>query len=315
MEREFLKNKVEELVAICKKAIESGLSVVVTGHDMPDCDSIIAAVMLRVLLSRLGVESVVKFGTRPDRLTERDTKKLGIFDEIDFGGFDEGDALVLVDHHQCFYKADVIACVDHHLTPPEPDFPFNLVLKASSCGRIVYDMAAACGVADDFMEKLAIYSVYLDTQSTLAPKFVQSDLPWLKESIDRLGLDESELIRAGFCLNSLEERACELAMYGYKKYEFDGRFGASTYVQVDPAEDGWQGKIDEILEILKSKRALEGACLWVFLVNMPSVARSDLYFIRESGVEVVCLDRLASRSRDVVPAVMHEATRNAHDNI
>jgi len=315
MEREFLKNKVGELVALCKNAIEGGFSVVVTGHDMPDCDSIISAVMLHELLSRLGVASAVKFGTYPDGVTLRDMKKLGIVDGISFDGFDDKDMLVLVDHHVTFYENKVIGCVDHHTTPPKANFDFNLVVKASSCGRVIYDMAAACGVADDFMEKLAIYSVYLDTQSTLAPKFVKSDLPWLKESIVRLGLDENELIRAGFCLNSLEENVCELAMYGYKRYEFDGRFGASTYVQVDPAEDGWQGKIGEILELLKSKRALEGACLWVFLVNMPSVARSDLYFIRESGVEVVRLDRLASRSRDVVPAVMREATRKAQDNI
>lgn len=310
MEREFLKNKAMELLALCKRAIEDGFSVVVTGHDMPDCDSIISAVMLRELLSWLGVASAVKFGTFPDGVTLRDMKKLGIVDEISFDGFDEKDMLVLVDHHVTFYDNKVIGCVDHHTTPPNADFDFNLVVKASSCGRIVYDMAVACSVDDDFMEKMAIYSVYLDTQSCRSPKFDKGDLPWLADGIARLGLDEDELEEMGFCLNSLDEDAEILATYAYKRYEFGGRVGASSCIQIDDEQIGWTEKTDEIIECLKQKMRLEGAFIWVLVVNKPKASRSDLYFIRESGVEVVCLDRLASRSRDVVPVVMREAESN-----
>lgn len=306
MNREFLKNETVRLCALCAAEASEGAKIVITGHDMPDFDSIVSAVMLRELFSRLGVAASVKFGTRPDKLTERDAKKLGIFNEIDFGGFSDGDALVLVDHHQSFYGNRILACVDHHLTPPEPDFEFNLVLKASSCGRIVYNMALACGVSDDLIEKLAIYSVYLDTQSTLAPKFVKSDLPWLRDGIARLSLDEKELIRAGFCLNSTDEEESELAMYGYKKYELEGRFGASTYIQIDPTEEVWQSKIERIIPLLKTRMESDGAVMWAFLVNMPEILRTDIYFIRGDGVEIVKLDRLASRSRDVVPVVMRE---------
>jgi hypothetical protein len=151
------------------------------------------------------------------------------------------------------------------------------------------------------MEKMAIYSVYLDTQSTLAPKFVESDRDWLADGIERLGLDEKDLIKKGFCLNSLEERAEILAMYAYKRYEFDGNIGASTCIQIDAEEDGWESKIYEIVEFLKKKREADRAFLWVLVVNKPEAVRSNLYFIRENGIEKVELDRLASRSRDVVP--------------
>lgn len=310
MAREFLKNKVEDLVALCKRAIEDGFSVVVTGHDMPDCDSIISAVMLRELLSRLCVKAVVKFGTCPDGVTFRDMKRLGIIDKISFDGFDEKDMLVLVDHHVTFYDNKVIGCVDHHTTPPEADFDLNLVVKASSCGRVIYDMAVACSADDEFMDKMAIYSVYLDTQSCRSPKFDRADLPWLAKGIARLGLDEDELIEMGFCLNSLDEDAEILATYAYKRYEFCGRVGASSCIQIDGEQDGWSEKTDEIVECLKRKMILDGAFIWVLVVNKPKIARSDLYFIREGGVEVVCLDRLASRSRDVVPVVMREAGTN-----
>ncbi len=286
---------------LCLEAIREGASVVITGHDMPDSDSIISAVMLRELLSRLGVTAKIKFGTRPDGVTERLMKELGIFDGICFEGFDPEDKLLLVDHHVTFYNNEVIACVDHHTTPPEPNFALNLVQKASSCGRIIFDMATACGVCDEWLERLAIYSVYLDTQSTLAPKFVESDRDWLADGIERLGLDEKDLIKKGFCLNSIKEKAEILAMYAYKKYEFDGNIGASTCIQIDPYEDGWESRIDEIIEFLKQKRVDDGAKLWVLVVNKPEIVQSDLYFIRDGGVETVKLDRLASRSRDVVP--------------
>lgn len=300
MGNENLKEIVLALRELCLEAIREGDPVVITGHDMPDSDSIISAVMLRELLLRLGVKVTVKFGTRSDGVTERLMKELGVFDGICFEGFDPEDKLVLVDHHVTFYNNDVIACVDHHTTPPDPEFKLNLVQRASSCGRMIFDMAVSVGKDDGWLEKLAIYSVYLDTQSTLAPKFVQSDAEWLKEGIARLGLDEEELIRAGFCLNSLDERAENLAMYAYKRYELSGKVGASTCIQID-TEEAWQGKIDEIIGFLKKKREADGALLWVLVVNKPQIVRSDLYFIRESGVEIVCLDRLASRSRDVVP--------------
>ena len=301
MNKDYLKNEAMRLCALCGAVKADGFETVITGHDMPDCDSIISAVMLRELLARVGVESKVKFATRPDGVTERICRELGVLDDVDFDGFGEQDKLVLVDHHVTFYKNEVIACIDHHTTPPEPDFALNLVLKASSCGRIIYDLAVASGLSDVWMEKMAIYSVYLDTQSCLAPKFEKSDLPWLEDGIKRLGLDEKDLVKKGFCLNSLDESADVLAMYGYKRYEFNGKVGASTCIQIDSDESGWREKIDEILDFLKEKMLCDGIGLWVFVVNKPSKVRSDLYFIRKNAVETVVLDRLASRSRDVVP--------------
>lgn len=303
MNLDYLKNETLKISVLCDAAKASGSAVVITGHDMPDCDSIISAVMLRELLARLGVETVVKFGTRPDGVTERLVSELGILDGIGFDGFESDDTLILVDHHVTFYKNEVIACIDHHTTPPEPNFALNLVRKASSCGRIIFDMALSCGANDDWLEKMAIFSVYLDTQSCLAPKFEKSDLPWLAEGIARLGIDREKIEQMGFCLNSLDEDAEVLGMYAYKRYEFGGKVGASTCIQIDEREDGWQSKIDAIVEFLKQKMLSDGALIWILVVNKPRAVRSDLYFIRESEVEVVKLDRLASRSKDVVPVV------------
>ena len=301
MNNDYFKKETLCLAELCRDEKENGFQVVITGHDMPDSDSIISAVMLRKLLSRLGVGVSVKFATRPDGVTERIARELGVLDDINFGEFEPYEKLVLVDHHVTFYKNEVIACVDHHTTPPEPDFALNLVQKASSCGKIIFDMATAVGIFDAWFEKMAIYSVYLDTQSCLAPKFEKSDLPWLKEGIKRLEVDEKDLTKKGFCLNSLDEIADVLAMYAYKRYEFGGKVGASSCIQIDCEGVGWSEKIDEIIDVLNQKMDTEQIFLWVLVVNMPEKVRSDLYFIRNGSVEIIRLDRLASRSRDVVP--------------
>lgn len=304
----FLREMTEKLVSICRE--EKG-NIVITGHDMPDHDSIISAVMLRELLSRLGVESTVKFGTRPDNVTLRGVTELKLLDDVSFEGFDEGDRLILVDHHVCFYDNKVIGCVDHHTTPPEPDFDFDLVVKASSCGRVIYDMAVAAGVCDDYLERLGVQSVYLDTQSCRSPKFEKDDLPWLADGIARLGIDEKRLIKMGFCLCDPKEEIEVLSKYGFKRYAFGGKVGASTCVQIDvEKEDEWQDVIASIIDILVARMKTDGVFLWAFVVNKPEIMRSDIYFIGPDGaVRTVKLDRLASRSRDVIPYVKSEAEK------
>ena len=311
MKIDFYKEKLYELVELCKREIEAGGKIVVTGHDMPDNDSIISSVMLRYLLAKLEVESVIKFGTRPDGVTLRDQTELDNLGGITFDGFDDGDRLLLVDHHVCFYKNRVIGCVDHHVTPPEANFDFNLVVKASSCGRVIYDMAVAAGVADDYLERLAVISVYLDTQSCQSLKFDKSDLTWLADGVERLGIDEKRIIKMGFCICDIDDGAEVLSGYGFKHYPFGDKIGASTCVQIDIEKEAeWQGVIDEIVAILVKRMNAEGIFLWAFVVNKPEIARSDIYFIRPDGsMDVVKLDRVASRSSDVIPYVKREAEK------
>ena len=299
-----LKLKAEELISICKKAISDGKVIVVTGHDLPDADSIISAVMMRMLLQKFNIESRIKFGTRPDNVTLRDMKKLGIINEISFDGFDDNDILLLVDHHKSFYPTPTLACVDHHTTPPEAECDVAIVVSASSCGRVIFDMADACSVADGELERLAIFSVYLDTQSCRSPKFKKTDIPWLEKGMDKYAIDRDEITRMGYVLCDSWEDVEILAMYGYKKYSFGERPSFSTGIQIDTSEPLWDGIIEKINTYLAKKLEKENGVLWAFVVNMPIETRSDIYFIDRSGnVNKVGLDRLASRSRDVIPVV------------
>ena len=299
-----LKERVKALVSLCREVEKQGARIVITGHDSPDADSIISAVMMKKFLEKFNISLNVGFGTRPDNVTERDMNTLGLLDGISFDGFDDGELLLLVDHHKSFYKNRVIASVDHHTTLPEPEGEVCVVVKASSCGRVIFDMMTACEIEDAELEKLAIYSVYLDTQSCRSPKFRQGDVEWLESGIKKYGIDRRELERMGFCLCDPRENTEVLAMYGYKKYSFGARPSFSTCVQIDPADELWNDKIENITAYLVQKLKDEDGALWAFVVNKPENARSDIYFIEQSGrMNLVALDRLASRSRDVIPIV------------
>lgn len=299
-----LKNETLGLIGLCKRVIADGYSIAVTGHDLPDADSIISAVMMKMSLGKFGIPCQIKFGTRPDRVTLRDAEGLGLMEGISFGGFDERDRLLLVDHHKSFYDAPTFACVDHHTTLPEPQGEVAIVISASSCGRVIFDMMDACGLADGELERLAIYSVYLDTQSCQSPKFQKSDIEWLEKGIEKYGIDREELTRMGYALCDAREEIDVLATYGFKKYSFGTRPSFSTCIQIDTSELEWDRVIGKIVEHLSVRLVREGGAVWAFVVNKPMEARSDIYFIDcLGGVEKVELDRLASRSRDVIPVL------------
>ena len=299
---DFLKIKAMQLVDVCREHSHNG-HIVITGHDNPDADSIISAVMLKRMLDAFFVESRISFCTPPDNVTLRDMRWLGIWEEDFLRGFGADDVLLLVDHHKSFYNNHVIGCVDHHTTPPEAQCQYAHVIKASSCGKMIFDMMKACGIATDDDERLALYSVYLDTQSCKSSKFNRADTEWVEKCLDKYAIDRDKIERLGFCLVSPDEPVDVVAMYAYKRYEF-GKVSASTAIQIDDTLPEWRSVLSKTLDFLAKKTRDEGYALWAFVVNMPAKSRSDIYFIRDNGeVERLELDRLASRSKDVIPVV------------
>lgn len=307
MKCEILKDKTDKLISLCRKICADGYRLVITGHDIPDADSVISCVMMKKMLAKLGIDSVIKFVTRPDGVTERDMTELGLSGEISFGAFGADERLLLVDHHTTPYGNAAFACVDHHTALPESRLKLSVIVPASSCGRVIFDMSRSCGLADGELERLAIYSVYLDTQSCKSPKFNESDTEWLEAGIVKYGIDRARIVRMGLCLNSPNEGEEELVMYGYKKYAFGGRCAFSSCIQIDGDALKWSVKVQKILEIACKRLNDMDGCVWAFVVNKPTEVRSDIYFVYRDGHTVKLeLDRLASRSRDVVPVAEKE---------
>ena len=162
----------------------------------------------------------------------------------------------------------------------------------------------ACEISSEEDELLALYSVYLDTQSCRSSKFNREDAPWIEKCIEKYSLDREALELMGFCLNSSDTAVDELATYAYKRYELGGKTSASSCLQIDVNDEKWQGVIESVIEHLSRKVMDEDYAAWALVINMPKECRSDIYWIYRNGnVEKVALDRLASRSRDVIPVV------------
>ena len=64
----------------------------------------------------------------------------------------------------------------------------------------------------------------------------------------------------------------------------------------------WQSRIEEVISLIIKKLNAENILGWALVINKPLINQSDVYFIYPNmTIELVKLDRLASRSRDVIP--------------
>ncbi len=305
------RKETDELLCACHATLDGGKKIVVTGHDNPDTDSLISAYMMWELLDRCGVDASIKFCSTPDSVSERISRTvIPEFDRISFGGFDEDDVLLLVDHHYSFSGKPVFAAIDHHTTLPEPAGEmFNLVTKASSCGRIICELMRAAEVLYSSDELLALYSVYIDTVSCKSLKYDRTDDEWAEDIIGKYDIDRVWLEKLGYALNLPDESAESLAVCCYKRYGFGGHLGASSVLQTDiETEKVFDSRIKEITCEIENVMRRENISVWAYVLNNVESTTSRVYFFEmaEEGIRLYDLsvrDRLASRSRDVLPQI------------
>lgn len=305
---------IDRFLDLCRRKTESGINIVISGHDIPDPDSIISAVLLKKLLDKSGICSSVCFSTKTDKLTQTTCKRLiSSFDTLKFG-FEENEytdkcELILVDHHVNNHVLPAFACIDHHTTPPSPVLEQNIVIKASSCGRIINYMMECLGINDKESDLLALYSIYTDTVSCRSLKYDKRDDEWRNHIIYKYGVDEKWLQRVGMMLNDPNENARDLTDCALKKYSFSGGMGASNVLQVDDeAEEIVSCRFDEIKSCIEERMKEEGYSIWAYVISNIESCRAIVYFLIFDGKtthinNTVHLDRIASRSRDVIPVV------------
>ena len=314
-----IKKATEELIELCRQKLSENRHVVITGHACPDSDSLISSYLMKRLLERADIRADVKFSDMPDRVSADNARLLNFYDKIIFGEYSKSDAVLLVDHHKAHFddKYYVFGCVDHHTTPPSPEYEYNFVEHASSCGKIIYDMMCSLGYGCEESEKLALYSVYLDTQSCKSSKFNPEDAQWVENTLKKYSIDRRKIERMGYCYNNLTESTIEeLALCGFKKYVFFGYSGMSTCIQISPEDVVYaEQRLPEIFKYIASYMKKNGIFVCAYVLNMPEKNYSDIYFISPvenfTGFDMskVSPGRLASRSKDVVPVIYRMAEK------
>lgn len=303
-----MSERTEKLRALLSGA---GKSLVITGHDRTDVDSVVSCLLMQHLLEGWRIPCRIALH-EPDKQSRRVMARFGVDVDALTGETAEGDRLILVDHHQTPHPGTVMACVDHHPTDYPPDNPYVQLEGRGACAVMVLHLMREAGVhvtAAD--EQLAITALYLDTIALRSAKITKEEAAWGESEARRLGLDEDWLRREGMGLRDMSLPPRELAMLGRKAYAFGGRRVLSTYVQTDAMTPE---KLDAILNVLRVEIAREQADLWVYLVHDPVRMRSTEYDMTpDGGVTMIAYDFLASRGKDVMPRVeraMREAGRS-----
>ena len=309
-----MSQKTDELYALCAQAQGKGRMVII-GHDRADVDSVVSCVLMQRLLAAWGMDAeIVLF--EPDRQSRRVMARFGMDAAALQGQTEEGDRLILVDHHQTLHAGHVIACVDHHPTDYPPAFPYVLLEASGACAVMVLRLMQEAGVpVTEEDERLAVTALYLDTIALRSAKITPEEAAWGRAQAARLGLDESWLCREGMGLRDMTLPPQELAMLGRKVYDFGGKRVLSTYVQTDAMTPE---RLEAILSVIREEIVKEKAALWVYLVHDPVRMRTTEYDIAPDG-KIMKTDYgfLASRGKDVMPRVertMREEARAYGDD-
>ena len=275
--------------------------IVITGHDNADVDSVASSMLMQRLLAHWQIPSQIVLAGA-DKQSRRVLARFGVDVERMIGKTQEGDCLILVDHHQCMHPGAVVACVDHHPTDYPPDYPYVQIEDSGACAvlalRLLQEAGAAVPPQD---EALAVTALYLDTIALRSAKITPEEAGWGEREAHRLGLDAQWLRREGMGLCDMSLPVGELAMLGRKSYVFGKKRVLSTYVQTDAMTDE---KLAAILCVLREALARERADLWVYLIHDPVRMRStQLNLAPDGSVERIDYDCLTSRGRVVMPRV------------
>lgn len=296
-----MSERTDRLCALLRAAAKSS-RIVITGHDNPDVDSLAACVLMRRLMEHWGIPAEIVLPTRADGQGRRVMPRFGVHPDDFLGETGDTDALVLVDHHQPLHPGRVVACIDHHPTDFTPEYPYVQIEGSGACAVMALHLMEEAGVPVTREEReLAVTALYLDTIALRSTKIPPEEAAWGVAQAEALDLDMDFLIREGMRLRDMSAPAEELCMLGKKRYDFGGRRVLSTYVQT---HDIPQGKLAEMLNVLKAALAQEQAALWVFLVHDPVAGYSVEYDLYPGGaVKEHRYSVLASRGKDVMPRV------------
>lgn len=283
-------------------ALRCGSTVVITGHDAPDVDSLLSCALMQRLLAWAGIDARVALMTTADEQSRRIAERLGVDVQAMYGEIKPQDGVILLDHHRPQHGGRVLACIDHHPTDFLPEYPYTQIEAAGACAYMVLKLMREAGMqvtAQD--EALAACALYLDTVALRSTKILPEEIAWAKEAVARLGLDEAWLEREGLSLADLSLPAKELAMTGFKEYVYGEKRVYSTYIQTDAMT---QDVLKPILDCLREELAARQGDLWVYLVHDPRAMRTTQYDLLPDGTtKETCYGFLASRGKDVMTQV------------
>lgn len=161
-------NKLNELIDLCK-----GHPVYIQTHNFPDPDAIASAYGLQKLLGMYGVESVLCYDGKIDRLSA--SKMLQTFHIQMFPYKDlvpdmkESDRIICVDTQKhagnvTDFVGDEVACIDHHPTFVPIEYQYQDIRITGACATLIAEYFSLSGKEPDTDAATALlYGMKMDT--------------------------------------------------------------------------------------------------------------------------------------------------------
>lgn len=161
-------NKLNELIDLCK-----GYPVYIQTHNFPDPDAIASAYGLQKPLGMYGVESVLCYDGKIDRLSA--SKMLQTFHIQMFPYKDlvpdmkESDRIICVDTQKhagnvTDFVGDEVACIDHHPTFVPIEYQYQDIRITGACATLIAEYFSLSGKEPDTDAATALlYGMKMDT--------------------------------------------------------------------------------------------------------------------------------------------------------
>lgn len=290
-----------------------GKEIILLGHDNPDCDSIISAVLMSKLLNFKEIPNkiVIPYTLEGEEIIQECTRKsLSYFNNNeDFKNLDKykgklkkDDVIFLLDHNKTNHSGNIIGCLDHHPTTDDFYYDFYVNKPSSSTGKLVFDLMVEYNypITKEIVE-LVCFSVFVDTCSLKSTKCTDEDKLWIKESIEKLNLDYDKLYEEGLCLTDLSKSIYTISQNGLKKYNYDNINVWSSYIQINNNCD--ENIINTLIGFINYCLYFEDVELWVFLIVDFARNKTREYRITGDKVEEIIHTGIVSRGTTIMPNI------------
>lgn len=161
-------NNLNDLVALCQ-----GHPVYIQTHNFPDPDAIASAYGLQKLLEAYGVESVLCYDGRIDKLSSSkmlDAFRIRIlpYEEL-ISDMRDTDLIICVDSQKhagnvTDFVGDEVACIDHHPTFVPIEYRYQDVRITGACATLIAEYYAQSGnEPDSDVATALLYGLKMDT--------------------------------------------------------------------------------------------------------------------------------------------------------
>ena len=245
--------------------------MIILGHENPDVDSIISAIILNKILTKKGYSSEFII---PDKKINKDTleilNKYNIDPTIYMKEIPNDKKIILVDHNERSVNGEIICIIDHHKTQKEYNIEHYYNTNVSS---------TACFIAkqtEELLDKndleLAVLATMIDTVSFHSTYLTNMD------NID------------------------EAALNGLKKYNINNQKLESSYIQIKNPKLEIE-KINKIIDKLKQKIIVENLRAFVFIVHDMTLFKTMYYLIEKDNITTKYYEKYEQRGNTIMPEV------------